>query len=93
MIILNLLPAGVLQLADVVKNGYGHARSLEFTMTGFFHTSEWVRMVGDLTFILVGVVPLVIGTIRGVWLARIPRGHARASAAPTVAATTPLPAE
>jgi nitric oxide reductase subunit B len=64
MIVLNLFPAGVLQLADVVQNGYAHARSAEFTMTGLFHTSEWVRMIGDLTFIVLGVVPILIGTLK-----------------------------
>ena len=64
MIVLNLFPAGVLQLVDVVQHGYAHARSLEFTMTGFFHSSEWVRLIGDATFILVGVVPVVIGTLK-----------------------------
>lgn len=68
MIVLNLFPAGVLQLIDVVQNGYAHARSLEFTMTGFFHTSEWVRLIGDSVFILVGVVPVVIGTIKAALL-------------------------
>lgn len=67
MIVLNLFPAGVLQLYDVVQNGYAHARSLEFTMTGFFHKSEWVRMLGDSIFILVGTVPVFIGTALAVW--------------------------
>jgi nitric oxide reductase subunit B len=84
MIVLNLLPAGVVQLADVVSNGYAHARSLEFTMHGFFHTSEWVRMIGDMTFIFVGVLPLVIGTIRAALLVR-----QRGGAAPTSGSINP----
>lgn len=63
MILLNLFPAGVVQLYDVVQNGYAHARSPEFTMHGFFHASEWVRLVGDLTLILLGAVPLFLGTV------------------------------
>ena len=30
MVFANLFPIGILQLADVVTNGYWHARSLEF---------------------------------------------------------------
>ncbi len=66
MLILNLFPAGVLQLLDVIKNGYWHARQVEFLMTGPFHTLEWLRIVGDLTVILVGVVPLVIAVLRSI---------------------------
>jgi nitric oxide reductase subunit B len=66
MIVLDLFPAGVLQLYDVVKNGYWHARSLEFTMTGPFHTAEWVRIVGDMTFLFAGALPITLGTILAV---------------------------
>jgi len=66
MLVLNLFPAGVLQLLDVMKNGYWHARQVEFLMTGPFHTLEWLRIVGDLTVILAGVVPLVIAVLRSV---------------------------
>jgi nitric oxide reductase subunit B len=64
MLVLNLFPAGVIQLLDVVKNGYWHARQVEFLMTGTFHTLEWLRIVGDLTVILLGVVPLLLAVFR-----------------------------
>jgi len=54
----------VLQLVDVIENGYWHARDLNFLMTGTFHKLEWLRIVGDLTFIVVGVVPMAYATIR-----------------------------
>lgn len=60
MVLLDLFPAGVIQLWDVLTNGYWHARSLSFTMNGTFHVAEWLRMIGDLTFILCGVVPMVL---------------------------------
>ncbi len=66
MILLNLFPAGVFQLYDVVQNGYAHARSLDFTMHGFFHKSEWVRVIGDMTFIFVGTLPVLLGTVLSV---------------------------
>ncbi len=67
MVVLNLFPAGVVQLLAVVEHGYAYARSLEFTQTGFFHASEWVRMVGDTVFIVAGVLPLVIATFIAVF--------------------------
>ena len=73
MVILNLFPAGVVQLYDVYQNGYAHARSLEFLMSGFFHASEWARFAGDMTFILFGVIPLVIGTFLAVLRRDLPR--------------------
>ncbi|WP_228840693.1 nitric-oxide reductase large subunit [Candidatus Protochlamydia phocaeensis] len=59
MVILDLFPAGVLQLWDAIENGYWHARELSYLMSGTFHTLEWIRLIGDLIFILVGVIPIV----------------------------------
>ena len=87
MIVLNLFPAGVVQLADVVRNGYAHARSEQFTMTGFFHASEWVRIAGDLTFIVVGVVPIVIGTLKALVLIGRPTVEAESARARALATT------
>jgi nitric oxide reductase subunit B len=64
MVVLDLFPAGVLQLWDVLTHGYWHARSLAFTMTGTFHALEWIRIAGDLTFLLCGVVPIVLAAVR-----------------------------
>ncbi len=63
MILLDLFPAGVLQLWDSVTNGYWHARQLTFSMSGTFHTLEWIRLTGDTVFLVVGVVPLVAATV------------------------------
>lgn len=63
MVILDLFPGGVLQLWDCINNGYWHCRSLAYTMSGTFHTLEWVRLVGDATFIVAGVIPFTIGTL------------------------------
>jgi len=64
MMLLDLFPAGALQFYDAISNGYWHARRLAFTMTGTFHTLEWIRVVGDLVFLLGGVVPLVFASLR-----------------------------
>ena len=59
MIVVDLFPAGVLQLWDVLQNGYWHARRLSFLMSGTFHTLEWARIAADGTFLVIGVVPMV----------------------------------
>ena len=63
MVFVNLFPLGVLQLADVVTNGYWHARSIEFFEQHAY--IEWLRLPGDALFIA-GVVPLVLLTARAV---------------------------
>jgi nitric oxide reductase subunit B len=56
MVFANLFPVGILQLGDVVANGYWHARSLAFFEKHVY--IEWLRLPGDALFIA-GVVPLV----------------------------------
>ncbi len=63
MILGNLFPGGVLQLYDVLTNGYWHARSLAYTGQGFVRLIEWCRMPGDLVFIFLGVAPMVIAAL------------------------------
>ena len=58
MIVLSLFPGGVMQLFDVLQNGYWHARGHEYLSTRTARIVEWARMPGDLIFILVGVAPL-----------------------------------
>jgi len=64
MILLDLFPAGVLQLWDVISNGYWHARRLEYSMSGMFHRLEWIRVAGDAVFIALGAVPIALGVLR-----------------------------
>ena len=65
MVGLSLFPAGLLQLWDVLHNGYWHARSLDYIGSGRSRLLEWMRMPGDLVFIFFGAVPLVIASIKG----------------------------
>ena len=53
MILSNLFPGGVLQLYDVLQNGYWHARSAAFGHSKLMHRLEWARLPGDLIFIAV----------------------------------------
>ncbi len=59
MVVVNLFPGGVLQLWDVLQNGYWHARSPEFMTRPVMRLIEWLRMPADLVFIFLGVLPLV----------------------------------
>jgi nitric oxide reductase subunit B len=63
MVILQLFPSGVLQLLDVIKNGYWHARSLEFSGQQHIVNLAWLRLPADLLFICAGLVPLLVAVI------------------------------
>lgn len=76
MVAFSLLPGGVMQLLDVLQNGYWHARSLEYTASPMARAFEWARMPGDLVFLFLGVVPLVIAVLLGyLSLLRAPRAE------------------
>ncbi len=66
MVLLDLFPAGVLQLTDSLTNGYWHARRLIYLMSGPFHALEWARVAADTLFLVAGVVPIVLATLRAV---------------------------
>lgn len=68
MILLSLFPSGVLQLWDVLENGYWHARSHAYTRSTTALVLEWMRFPGDMVFIVFGSVPLMIAAIKA-WLA------------------------
>jgi nitric oxide reductase subunit B len=67
MVFANLFPIGVLQLADVVTNGYWHARSLEFFERHAY--IAWLRLPGDAAVIL-GTLPLVYLTAKSIFRMR-----------------------
>jgi nitric oxide reductase subunit B len=60
MVVTNLFPGGVLQLLDVLENGYWHARSSGFLGQGNIRLIEWLRLPGDIIFIVFGVFPLLV---------------------------------
>jgi nitric oxide reductase subunit B len=78
MVGLSLFPGGVLQVWDVLQHGYWHARSLDFIGSERARMLEWLRMPGDVVFIVLGAVPLVIAAFK-VYLAV--RGSPRAAEA------------
>ncbi|HKQ98552.1 MAG TPA: cbb3-type cytochrome c oxidase subunit I [Candidatus Polarisedimenticolia bacterium] len=64
MVVTDLFPGGVLQLLDVFKHGYWHARRLDFLSSGTFHTLEWIRVGADTVFLVFGVVPILMAALR-----------------------------
>jgi nitric oxide reductase subunit B len=76
MVTMSLFPGGILQVWDVIQNGYWHARGLEFTTGRLARTLEWLRMPGDMVFIVFGAAPLVVAGIKGWMLLRKQPGEA-----------------
>ena len=59
MVFVNPVPMGVLQLVDGFQNGYWHARELDFFYQPAVRMIEWLRLPGDVLFIVGGIVPVV----------------------------------
>jgi nitric oxide reductase subunit B len=64
MLFVNLFPLGLLQLNDSVTYGYWHARQIEFFMQPLVRVVEWLRMPGDVLFIVGGIFPIVYLAVR-----------------------------
>lgn len=58
MLILDTLPAGLLQLNTVLEEGYWAARSQAFIQGTPFQTLTWMRIAGGAIFTLGGVLPI-----------------------------------
>ena len=61
-----LFPLGIRQLYESVNIGYFDARSLDYLSTNTNTVIEWLRLPGDVYFIVVGVLPLLYLTYLGV---------------------------
>lgn len=61
-----LLPSGALQLYKVVESGYADARSLGYLQGDTNVFLEWLRLPGDVVFIVGGVLPVLWMTWLGV---------------------------
>ncbi len=64
MLVFSLLPSGFIQIWDVIDNGYWHARSSEFTNSKIMSIIGWMRMPGDLVFIILGAIPFLIASVK-----------------------------
>lgn len=67
MIVMSLFPGGLLQLWDVLQNGYWHARGLDYTAKSVTRLLEWLRLAGDIIFIVFGSLPVTVFAITS-WL-------------------------
>jgi nitric oxide reductase subunit B len=65
MLVLNIFPAGVIQMIVSFTHGFWYARSYEFIHSASFQFFTWLRVLGDLTFVVGGVLPLVFVVVRG----------------------------
>jgi nitric oxide reductase subunit B len=59
MVFATLFPFGVLQLYESVSHGYWEARSLQYLSNPTNALIEWLRLPGDILFIVGGVLPLL----------------------------------
>ncbi|MFC4054894.1 nitric-oxide reductase large subunit [Actinomadura syzygii] len=90
MVFVTLLPLGLLQLYRSADVGYFDARSLSFVSDSTNTVFEWLRLPGDVVFIVGGIGPLL-------WLAWLGVRHrgrhaAPLGAGPPASAETPAPA-
>lgn len=67
MLVLNIFPAGVIQMVASFQHGFWYARSYEFIHASAFQIFTWLRIVGDMTFVVGGVLPLVFVIVRGLF--------------------------
>lgn len=58
MVVLDLLPAGAIQLKSVLDHGLWYARSNDFITGSAFESLTWMRGIGASIFLFGGVVPL-----------------------------------
>jgi nitric oxide reductase subunit B len=80
MILLSLFPSGLLQVRDVLENGYWHARSLDYLGGELPRVLEWLRLPGDLVFIFLGALPILLAVGLGyssLWSERPRTGETR----------------
>jgi nitric oxide reductase subunit B len=50
-------------LIDVLENGYWHARGPAYTGSVQARFYEWLRLAGDLVFILFGAIPIMVVSV------------------------------
>lgn len=67
MLVLNIFPAGIMQMAASFNQGFWYARSPEFIHSQLYQLLTWLRVAGDVTFVAAGVLPLVFLVVRGMF--------------------------
>jgi nitric oxide reductase subunit B len=59
MVFATLFPLGLMQLYESVNQGYFEARTLKYITSSSASFIEWLRLPGDILFIVGGVLPLL----------------------------------
>ncbi len=59
MVLMDLLPVGFHQFAEVMEKGFWYARSEAYVQGQVFQMLTWARILGGLLFVFGGVIPLV----------------------------------
>jgi len=67
MLMLDIFPVGILEMAQSYTQSYWFARSADFWNQPIVQKLTWVRMIGDLVFVLGGVLPLLYFTARSMF--------------------------
>lgn len=73
MLLLNIFPAGIVQMVASFNHGFWYSRSYEFLKSDSFQMFTWLRVAGDLLFVAGGVIPLVVLILRGAFALRTAR--------------------
>ena len=69
MLFVNLFPVGLLQMETALNESYWQARQPEFFLRPGVTVFEWLRLPGDVLFILGGILPVVYLAVR-MWAGR-----------------------
>ncbi len=65
MMFVNLFPLGTAaDFKTALRHGYWHARQPEFFMQPLVQVFEWLRLPGDVLFIVGGILPVVYLAVR-----------------------------
>ena len=64
MLFINLFPIGLVQLHHAFTYGYWNAREIDFFNRPIVRVFEWLRLPGDVIFIVGGILPIVYLAVR-----------------------------
>jgi nitric oxide reductase subunit B len=65
MVLLDLFPAGIWQLYNVMENGLWYGRSEQFIESNVFQSLTWLRIIGGSLFTVGGLIPICFFVIKG----------------------------
>ncbi|MDE2060672.1 MAG: cbb3-type cytochrome c oxidase subunit I, partial [candidate division NC10 bacterium] len=59
MMIMDMFPVGLYQLAHIFQHGFWYGRQQTFITNNVWHTLTWMRSIGGAVFLFGGVLPLM----------------------------------